>query len=67
LHTRRHHIAGWRHVRSNLTIVLVEQNLDFIAAVSQRVTVTHEQISGEIPPEHLGDLDMMNQYAGVHV
>jgi branched-chain amino acid transport system ATP-binding protein len=54
--------------RSSLTIVLVEQNLDFIAAVSQRVTVIRRgQIGGEIPPEHLGDLDMMSQYAGVHV
>jgi branched-chain amino acid transport system ATP-binding protein len=54
--------------RSKLTIVLVEQNLDFIAAVSQRVVVIRRgQIGGEIPHEHLGDLDIMSQYAGVHV
>jgi branched-chain amino acid transport system ATP-binding protein len=53
--------------RSKLTIVLVEQNLDFIAAVSQRVVVIRRgQIGGEIPPEHLHDLDIMSQYAGVH-
>jgi ABC-type branched-subunit amino acid transport system ATPase component len=53
--------------RSKLTIVLVEQNLDFIAAVSQRVVVIRRgQIGGEIPHEHLHDLDIMSQYAGVH-
>jgi branched-chain amino acid transport system ATP-binding protein len=54
--------------RSSLTIVLVEQNLDFIAAVSQRVAVIRRgQIGEEIQREHLRDLDMMSQYAGVHV
>ncbi len=54
--------------RSKLTIVLVEQNLDFIAAVSQRVLVIRRgQIGAEIPREHLGDLDVMSEYAGVHV
>ncbi|CAN7154584.1 ABC transporter ATP-binding protein [Variovorax sp. LjRoot290] len=53
--------------RMKLTIVLVEQNLDFIAAVSQRVLVIKRgQIGGEIPREHLGDLEIMSQYAGVH-
>jgi branched-chain amino acid transport system ATP-binding protein len=48
--------------------VLVEQNLDFIAAVSQRVLVIRRgQIGDEIPREHLGDIDIMSQYAGVHV
>jgi branched-chain amino acid transport system ATP-binding protein len=54
--------------RSKLTIVLVEQNLDFIAAVSQRVLVIRRgQIGTEIPREHLGNIDIMSQYAGVHV
>jgi branched-chain amino acid transport system ATP-binding protein len=54
--------------RSKLTIVLVEQNLDFIAAVSQRVVVIRRgQVGGEIPHEHLLDVDIMSQYAGVHV
>lgn len=54
--------------RSKLTIVLVEQNLDFIAAVSQRVVVIRRgQLGGEIPHEHLLDVDIMSQYAGVHV
>jgi len=53
--------------RIKLTIVLVEQNLEFIAAVSQRVLVIKRgQIGGEIPREHLGDLEIMSQYTGVH-
>ena len=52
--------------RQRLTIVLVEQNLDFIAAVSQRVLVIKRgQIGGEIPREHLHDVDIVSQYAGV--
>ncbi|MDQ0586219.1 ABC transporter ATP-binding protein [Variovorax paradoxus] len=53
--------------RMKLTIVLVEQNLEFIAAVSQRVLVIKRgQIGGEIPREHLGDFEIMSQYTGVH-
>jgi urea ABC transporter ATP-binding protein UrtE len=53
--------------RKGLTIVLVEQNLDFIAAVSQRVLVIRRgQIGDEIPREHLGDLEIVSQYTGVH-
>ncbi len=53
--------------RMKLTIVLVEQNLEFIAAVSQRVLVIKRgQLGDEIPREHLGDLAIMSQYTGVH-
>lgn len=53
--------------RMQLAIVLVEQNLDFISAVSQRVLVIKRgQISGEIPLEQLGDIELMSQYTGVH-
>ncbi|RZI78068.1 MAG: ABC transporter ATP-binding protein [Variovorax sp.] len=53
--------------RMKLTIVLVEQNLEFIAAVSQRVLVIKRgQIGEEIPREHLGDFEIMSQYTGVH-
>lgn len=51
----------------NLAIVLVEQNLDFIAAVSQKVFVIRRgQFVGEIPREHLSDFEIVSQYAGVH-
>lgn len=53
--------------RLRLTIVLVEQNLDFIASVSQRVLVIKRgQIGGEIPREDLGDLERMSEHTGVH-
>jgi branched-chain amino acid transport system ATP-binding protein len=53
--------------RMQLTIILVEQNLEFIAAVSQRVLVIKRgQIGGEVPREHLADLNVMSQYTGVH-
>lgn len=53
--------------RMKLTIILVEQNLEFIAAVSQRVLVIKRgQVGGEIPREHLGDIEVMSQYTGVH-
>ncbi len=53
--------------RMKLTIVLVEQNLEFIASVSQRVLVIKRgQLGGEIPREHLSDLSVMSQYTGVH-
>jgi len=50
----------------SLTIILVEQNLDFIATVSERVLVIKRgQITGEIPREHLTDLDTVSEYTGV--
>jgi branched-chain amino acid transport system ATP-binding protein len=53
--------------RMQLTVVLVEQNLEFIAAMSQRVLVIKRgQVGDEIPREHLGDLSVMSQYTGVH-
>ncbi|MDB5820209.1 MAG: transporter ATP-binding protein [Rhizobacter sp.] len=53
--------------KTGLTIVLVEQNLDFIASVSQRVLVIKRgQLGEEIPAEHLHDLEIMSKYAGVH-
>jgi urea ABC transporter ATP-binding protein UrtE len=53
--------------RMQLTIVLVEQNLEFIAAVSRRVLVIKRgQLGDEIPREHLGDLAIMSEYTGVH-
>ena len=53
--------------RMQLTIVLVEQNLEFIAAVSQRVLVIKRgQLGGEIPRDHLTDLSVMSHYTGVH-
>lgn len=50
----------------SLTIILVEQNLDFIASVSERVMVIKRgQITGEIPREHLTNLNTVSEYTGV--
>jgi ABC-type branched-subunit amino acid transport system ATPase component len=58
-------LTALRKQRS-LTIVLVEQNLDFIASVSERVLVIKRgQITGEIPREHLNDLNIVSEYTGV--
>lgn len=58
-------LTALREQRS-LTIVLVEQNLDFIASVSERVLVIKRgQITGEIPREDLNDLDIVSEYTGV--
>ena len=51
--------------RQNLTIVLVEQNLDFIAGLAERVLVLQKgQIIGEVEAQHLGDADIMSEYTG---
>jgi branched-chain amino acid transport system ATP-binding protein/urea transport system ATP-binding protein len=51
--------------RTGLTLVLAEQNLDFIASVVHRVLVIKRgQISGEIPVEYLNDIDIVNEYTG---
>lgn len=53
--------------RLNLTLVLVEQNLEFIASISKRVLVIKRgQLGGELPLEHLSDLRLVNEYLGVH-
>ncbi|MGF6411570.1 ATP-binding cassette domain-containing protein [Paraburkholderia sp. MM5482-R1] len=53
--------------KKNLTVVLVEQNLEFLIAVVERVLVIRRgRLGGEIPREYLNDLDLVNQYAGVH-
>ena len=47
--------------------MLVGQNLDFIATVSQRVLVIKRgQVGAEIPREQLGNLTVMSEYAGIH-
>ena len=58
-------LTALRQQRS-LTIVLVEQNLDFIASVSERVLVIKRgQITGEIPRDQLNDVDTVSEYTGV--
>lgn len=49
-----------------LTLVLVEQNLEFIAALSQRVlTIQKGRITGELKPAQLHDPERVSQFVGM--
>lgn len=49
-----------------LTIVLVEQNLDFIRRLSDRVLIIQKgRMTGEIPPAHLEDDDLVAEFVGM--
>jgi len=52
--------------KSGLTMILVEQNLDFIAALSQRVLIIQKgTITREVLPSELGDADLVGEFIGV--
>lgn len=52
--------------RSRLSIVLVEQNLDFIRTLSGRVLVIHRgEITQSLEPEHLADPEMVSEFVGM--
>jgi branched-chain amino acid transport system ATP-binding protein len=52
--------------RHRLTVVLVEQNLDFIRRLSDRVLIIQKgRITGEIPPDHLHDDALVAEFVGM--
>lgn len=52
--------------RTRLTMILVEQNLDFIAALSERVLIIQKgTITQEVRPSDLGDADLVGEFIGV--
>ncbi len=52
--------------RSGLTIVLVEQNQDFIRRLADRVLIIQKgRITGEVPPDHLGDPALVAEFIGM--
>jgi len=52
--------------RSGLTMILVEQNLDFIAALSQRILVIQKgSITQEIEPGDLHNASVVGEFIGV--
>jgi branched-chain amino acid transport system ATP-binding protein len=52
--------------RRGLTVVLVEQNLDFIRALSQRVLLIQKgRITQEVAPERLADAAVVSEFIGV--
>ena len=52
--------------KSRLTTILVEQNLDFIAALSQRILIIQKgTITQEVRPSDLGDADLVGEFIGI--
>jgi branched-chain amino acid transport system ATP-binding protein len=51
---------------SGLTMILVEQNLDFIAAMSQRILIIQKgKITREVHPGDLGDPSLVGEFIGI--
>ena len=54
------------HRSQGLTILLVEQNLEFIAELAQRVLIIQKgAILRELPPEDLRHADVLSEFVGV--
>ena len=52
--------------RRGLTVIVVEQDLDFIAALSEKVYVIQRgRITGELSPEHLADPEVVQEFVGM--
>jgi len=57
-----------QHLRAKtgIAMILVEQNLEFIQALSQRVLVIQKgQITGELSPTQLADADIVAEFVGM--
>jgi branched-chain amino acid transport system ATP-binding protein len=51
---------------SGLTMILVEQNLDFIAALSKRILIIQKgSITREVQPGDLGDPSLVGEFIGI--
>jgi branched-chain amino acid transport system ATP-binding protein len=51
---------------SGLTMILVEQNLDFIAALSKRILIIQKgAITREVQPGDLGDASLVGEFIGI--
>ncbi|SHH70537.1 ABC transporter ATP-binding protein [Bradyrhizobium erythrophlei] len=51
---------------SGLTMILVEQNLDFIAALSRRILIIQKgTITRELPPDDLADASLVGEFIGI--
>jgi branched-chain amino acid transport system ATP-binding protein len=58
-------LTALREKRPDFTIVLVEQNLDFIAALSQRVMIIQKgTITREIAAADLADIEIVGEFVG---
>ncbi len=53
--------------RRAMTVVLVEQNLNFISSLSDRILILQKgEVTREIPPEIVRDRAMMDEFVGMH-
>ncbi len=56
----------WLRAESGLTMILVEQNLDFIAALSQRILIIQKgAITREVAPGDLGEASLLGEFVGI--
>jgi branched-chain amino acid transport system ATP-binding protein len=56
----------WLRTERGLTMILVEQNLDFIAALSQRILIIQKgAITREVAPDDLGDASLVGEFVGI--
>ncbi len=52
--------------KSGLTMILVEQNLDFIAALSKRILIIQKgAITRELQPDDLADASLVGEFIGI--
>ena len=52
--------------KTGLTMILVEQNLDFIAALSKRILIIQKgTITREVRPDDLGDANLVGEFIGI--
>ena len=52
--------------KTGLTMILVEQNLDFIAALSKRILIIQKgTITREVRPDDLGDASLVGEFIGI--
>src|SRR6267143_2385193 len=52
--------------KTGLTMILVEQNLDFIAALSRRILIIQKgTITREVQPDDLGDASLVGEFIGI--
>jgi branched-chain amino acid transport system ATP-binding protein len=52
--------------RSGLTIILVEQNLEFIAALSHRILIIQKgTITREVQPDDLHNASLVGEFIGI--
>ena len=58
-------VIGELRARQKLTIMLVEQNLEFIAALAERVLILQKgEITRQVDSRDLGNAEMMSAYTG---